>query len=183
MDPSSALPVAIAKADAAGRIERHVGSWLVRLARRQHATLTAMELVYLPFWTYDFRAHRRASAALWAGCLAVETHRRSTAIVPATVTRIPPPESASLLPAAPPPPVDEVRRVLFWEALAHRRRERPDDVELEPPRLLYVPFWLGYLRGEGWDLCPVDATSGKIDLETVDALLHALQAADRPASC
>lgn len=182
MGAASALTVVITKADAVARIDRHFASWLVRAVSGTRGTLTSIELVHLPFWTYHYRARRKGAPHAWTGRLAIESRKRTVAVLPDTTHAVTPPTEATLLPAASPPPEDEVRRVLFWEALAHRRRDRPDTVELEPPSLLYVPFWLGYLRGEVWDICPVDATSGKIDLAMKEALLEALSAQETERS-
>jgi len=131
------------------------------------------------FWNYPFRASRRGTARTWTGHLAIEPIKRITAVLSHGVRPEAVPESATLLPVAEPPPADEVQRVLFWEALARRRRDRPDSVTLDTPSVLYVPYWIGYLRGRNWDLCPVDATTGKIDLAIKDALVEALGALDR----
>ena len=174
MGAASSLAVVVTKTDAVARIDRHFSSWLVRTLATTGGMLTSIELVHLPFWAYGFCARRSGVPRDWTGRLAIESHRRAAAVLPEGAHMIVPPDQATLLPAAAPPPEDEVRRVLFWEALAHRRRDRPDAVELEPPSLLYVPYWLGYLRGDAWDVCPVDATTGKIDLAMKEAFIEAL---------
>lgn len=181
MNAASALPATIDKAAAVARVDAHVSSWLVRLAAPARGTLASIELLHLPFWSYPFRASRRGTARSWTGHIAIEPRKRIAAVLPDGARPEAPPDGATLLPAADPPPAGEVQRVLFWEALARRRRDRPDAVTLDAPGLLYVPYWLGYLRGERWDLCPLDATTGKIDLAIKDSLIAALtDLDDRP---
>lgn len=175
MGEGGALAATVSKEQAVARMRAHDASWLVRLAGKP-GVLRAVECVFLPFWSYAFRASRADGRSAGVGRLAIETWTHAAAIVPDHAQASTPPENAELLPAAAPPDEDTVRQVLFWEAMAHKRRERPSHVDLEPPTLLYVPYWLGYRQDAQWDICPVDATTGKLDLSMKDALTAALTA-------
>ena len=181
MTAAAALPATVGKATAVAAIDDHLASWLVRMVAPVRGAPTSIELVHLPFWRYPFTAHRADGGRAWTGHLAIEPIRRTVAVLPETVRLGVVPANATLLPAAGAPPEDEVRRILMWETLARRRRDRPDSVIVGPANLLYAPYWIAYLSGPEWQMMPVDATTGKIDLAMKDALLDALIAAEGDA--
>lgn len=176
------LPTVISKKQAVQSIQSYQNNWITKWQSvlGSKKKLTSMEMVYLPYWCYDYEYTSLQMREPIYGKVAVETGKQLTAILPSTAGLQEldlPNGEMTLLHVSGNPEQQVAEEAIYWEAFTREKKRKDIQVTITETNILYVPYWLGYVKsGNQMELVIVDATSGKVDLGIKDAMIQALMA-------
>jgi hypothetical protein len=176
------LPSLISKKQAIQSIQSYQNNWITKWQSvfGSKKKLTSMEMVYLPYWCYDYEYTSLQMKEPICGKVAVETGKQLTAILPSTSGLEKVDLTAggkTLLDVSGDSEQKVAEEAIYWEAFTREKKRKDIQVTITDTNLLYVPYWLGYVKsGNQMELIIVDATSGKVDLGIKDAMIQALMA-------
>ncbi|OIJ17207.1 hypothetical protein BKP37_01360 [Anaerobacillus alkalilacustris] len=176
------LRAVIEKKDAVRLISEHQNNLVIKwqkLFKKNHKKLTSIEMLYLPYWCFDYEYHSKQVKDTIKGKVAVETTKNLTAILPdgaelLSLSEVLHKGGLPLLTVKGDPDPEVARETIYWEAFAKEKKRKDIKIEITNSSVLYVPYWIGYLQGEKIEIIAVDATTGKIDLGIKDAFLMKL---------
>ncbi|WP_088032275.1 hypothetical protein [Evansella clarkii] len=136
--------------------------------------LVSMELLYLPYWSFDYSYIRKGMKEPIEGKIALETYTGDAAILPVK-TKLEPLESQELcLPVYGQPINEAAKKAVYWEAFVKEKKHKNAEIEILKASVLYVPYYVGYSEGAQIDITLVDATNGKIDTKLKDSVLYGM---------
>ncbi|GEK58169.1 hypothetical protein CHL76_08420 [Marinococcus halophilus] len=147
-----------------------------RLFKKEKSKLISIEKLYLPFWCFKYEYSSKQLKSKIEGQVAIETYRHHTAILPDSTTFLDFEEGLPVLPVKGKPVPEAARNEIYWEAFGREKKRKDIKIDIIDTALLYVPYWVGYVSGQEWDIIIADATTGKIDLGLKDAMLEAIMA-------
>lgn len=147
-----------------------------QLFKKNNKNLTSMEMLYLPYWCFDYHYQSKQMKDGIQGKVAVETYKHHTAILPDKTKFHEPVDHLSLLPVNGEPVPEVARQQIYWEAFGREKKRIDISIEITDTATLYVPYWIGYVQGKEVEIIVVDATNGKIDLGIKEAVLEAIMA-------
>ncbi|ANU17128.1 hypothetical protein BBI11_08895 [Planococcus maritimus] len=168
----------ISKEQAASHVYRHRKNFIMRWSQlfAEPEVPVSMELLYLPYWCYDYQYQSAEINKKISGKVAVETWKQHTAILPDNAQVLPLADGFSLLKASGSPDPEYARKQLYWEAFGREKKRKSIQIEITDTNLLYAPYWIVYVEGKQVDIVVVDAMTGKIDLGMKEAVMHAIMA-------
>jgi hypothetical protein len=172
------LASSVSKKQAVQAIQTYQNNWITKWQSLfgQKKKLTSIELVYLPYWCYDYEYTSLQMKEPIQGKVAVETGKQLTAILPssAKLQLLDAKETLPLLDYTGQPEQKVAEEAIYWEAFTREKKRKDIQVTITHTNLLYVPYWIGYVQGEKVEPTIVDATSGKVDLGIKDSIIMAL---------
>ena len=157
--------------EAVKTIQEHNSNLLVRFFDKKKRTLHSMELTYLPFWCHEYNLKSATLKDSIKGKIAIEPITKTPAILPTEYPLQLADEGMNLFPITAEENKDVAKEAIYWEAFQKEKRRKSIQIEFNSSFVLYMPFWIGYLKGETIQILPVDAITGKIDLKLKDAFL------------
>ena len=66
---------------------------------------------------------------------------------------------------------EAAKETIYWEVFQKERKRKSIDITFNSAFVIYLPFWIGYLKGDKVGILPVDAITGKVDLKLKEAFL------------
>ncbi|MGY3718251.1 hypothetical protein ACWE42_22305 [Sutcliffiella cohnii] len=170
------LPSSISKEEAIQSTQTYQRNWITKLQSLfgDKKKLTSIELLYLPYWCFDYEYDSLQIKEPIKGKIAVETVKKLTAILPSNANIKPVKDGLALLPYTGIPDESIALEAMYWEAFTREKKRKNIRVIINESNILYVPYWVGYIEGEKIDIIAVDATSGKVDLGIKDSIITAL---------
>ena len=171
MNQQSYIKPEIDENKAINAIHQHSSGVMMKLFGQKKASLKSIELVYLPFWCYPYHLESASLNGGVEGKLAMEPITGISAILPAEYPLHPIEEGLNCLPLNEPENREAAHKAIYWEAFSKEKQRKSIDVEVHTPWILYMPYWVGYLKGKEYDILCVDAVTGKIDLPIKKAIL------------
>jgi hypothetical protein len=153
------------------RMQEYTSSKLIKLWKRKQK-LVSIELVYLPYWCYDYTLQSSSLKDGIHGKIAVESVSKTPAILPNDYPLLPLNKDVKGLPIIGEADPEIARKTIYWEAFRKEKRKKSIELELQsPPWLLFMPYWIGYVEGKAYEILPVDAVTGNLDLAIKDSFL------------
>lgn len=136
--------------------------------------LKAVELVYLPYWCFEYQLMSKNIKKAVSGKIAIESYQETPAILPKDTKYFETVEGMELLPVGNDPNTERAYQLIYWDAFFHEKKKSKINIFIDEPFLLYVPYWIGYFEEDELDIAVVDATSGKIDMPMKSSIIKAL---------
>ncbi|MYL49253.1 hypothetical protein GLV98_07140 [Halobacillus litoralis] len=164
------LKSVVERDEAIGKMSDHLYSnWWKKMKKTKR--LLSMEQVFLPFWCFDYRVVSHALPDGLEGRIAIEPLSEMSAILPVDYERE---ESCEqFIPVKKTLEDEHARKVLYWELFSKEKRREKIDVTITGRTLLYVPYWIGYIkdRNQRYDVIALDGLNGKVDLPMKETVL------------
>lgn len=153
-------------------IQDHLQNWISKWFDGKNK-LTSIELVYLPYSIFPYQLQSRSIKESIQGFIGIETYGKHSVILPVDQKTVELTPDISVLPIG-----EEIEEKLAYDAIygeAFIKEKRRSSIQLEmgKPFLLYVPYWVGYLKGKETDILVVDGLSGNIDVKLKDSVMKA----------
>ncbi|WP_082235349.1 hypothetical protein [Halobacillus massiliensis] len=170
MKPEYYIKPEVTREEAVCRISEHMSNKLIKIIKRRQK-LVSMELVYLPFWCYEYTLNTSSLKEEIRGKIAIETIAKTPAILPSSYPLEPLNEEVNKLAVIGQEDQEAARKAIYWEAFNKEKRKKSIDLTLHSSWILYMPYWIGYLEGKTYEILPVDGVSGRLDFTVKDAFL------------
>lgn len=172
------LETVISKEEAVKALSGHLENWLAKFIYKQKR-LKSIERVYLPYFCFPYHLDSRSLNGEIEGRIAIETYERISAILPVNHPLLEIDEHSALLPFKKWISKEQAYDAVYWD-LFHKEKDRKTiSLVIEEPFLIYVPYWIGYLQGKEYDILPLDAVTGQVDLKIKPSLLQAFLQAEQ----
>ncbi|MGR3766387.1 hypothetical protein [Rossellomorea sp. NS-SX7] len=165
------LKEVIEKGEAVNAIREYESSFLVRILSKEKKHLSSMELAYLPFWCYEYELTSATLTDAIIGKVAIEPITKTSAILPVDYPLYPVETDMNLFPLCGEPDEEATKEAIYWEAFQKEKKRKSISITFNSSFVMYLPFWIGYLKGNNVGILPVDAITGKVDLKLKDAFL------------
>ena len=153
-------------------MQGHLQNWISKWFDGKKKLLS-IELVYLPYFIFPYQLQSRSIKESIQGLIGIETYEKHSVILPVDQETFELTPNISVLPIG-----EEIAEKLAYDAIyqeAFLKEKRRSSIQLDmgAPFLLYVPYWVGYLKGKETDILVVDGLSGNIDVKLKDSILKA----------
>ncbi|WP_121613504.1 hypothetical protein [Mesobacillus foraminis] len=154
-------------------MQTHLQTWLSKwfFYRKK---LYSIELVYLPYYVFPYNLESNSLRGEIQGFVGVETYEKQAAILPAgqetfeaDSTTLP------LLPVGEEISAKHAYDLVYEEAFRKEKKRSSIKLQVNSPFLLYVPYYVGYLKGKETDILAADGLSGNLQYDVKDAILKA----------
>ncbi|WP_173917585.1 hypothetical protein [Halobacillus sp. Marseille-Q1614] len=160
----------IERKEAVKRINEHTSNKILKLFKGRQK-LVSIEQIYLPYWCYDYTLKTPSLKDGIQGKVALETITKTPAILPSDYPLLPMDADVKTLPIIGDEDQEAAKKAIYWEAFRKEKRKKSIDLTLHSPWILYMPYWIGYLEAKGYEILPVDAVSGNLDLTIKESFL------------
>ncbi|MFL8939263.1 hypothetical protein ACKA06_21100 [Rossellomorea oryzaecorticis] len=165
------LKEVVEKGEAIKAIQEYESSFLVRILAKEKKQLSSIELAYLPFWCYEYELTSATLKEAIRGKVAIEPITNTSAILPADYPLHPINKDMNLFPVIGEKDKETAKETIYWEVFQKERKRKSIDITFNSAFVIYLPFWIGYLKGDKVGILPVDAITGKVDLKLKEAFL------------
>lgn len=164
----------VQKEKAVKHIQEHLQNWLSKWLGGGRK-LDSIEMVYLPYFIFPYQLESKSLKGGIRGYIGIESYEKQSVILPIEQ------ELSGLDPHLQVLPVGEeiesgfAYDIMYNEAFIKEKHRTRGSIQLqiESPFLLYVPYWVGYLKGSQTEIMAVDGLSGNVDFKMKDAILKA----------
>ncbi|MBT2755630.1 hypothetical protein J7E71_06605 [Mesobacillus foraminis] len=154
-------------------IQTHLQTWLSKCFFYRKK-LYSIELVYLPYFVFPYTLESKSLRGEIQGFVGIETYEKQAAILPAgqetfeaDSTTLP------LLPVGEEIKEKHAYNLVYQEAFKKEKKRSSIKLQVNSPFLLYVPYYVGYLKGKETDIMAADGLSGNLQYDMKDAILKA----------
>ncbi|MGG1687305.1 hypothetical protein [Pseudalkalibacillus sp. NRS-1564] len=154
-------------------MKQYTSSLLLRIVENKKR-IESSELVYLPFWMYEYHLKTTSLKEGITGRIAIESISEQAAILPVDYPLKEGKVPGEMFTHCSPDP-DKAKHALYWEAFGKEKKKKQINISLEEPSKLYLPYWVGYIKGNRREVYMVDGVTGKVDLPMKDSFLHHLK--------
>ena len=154
-------------------MKQYTSSLLLRIVENKKR-IESSELVYLPFWMYEYHLKTTSLKEGITGRIAIESISEQAAILPVDYPLKKGEVPGEMFAHCSPDP-NKAKHALYWEAFGKEKKKKQINISLEEPSKLYLPYWVGYIKGNRREVYMVDGVTGKVDLPMKDSFLHHLK--------
>lgn len=172
------LESVVSKEEAVRALNGHLDNWLAKFIYKKKR-LKSIEKVYLPYFCFPYRLDSRSLNGEIVGRIAIETYEGISAILPVNHPLLEIEEHLTFLPFKQLISKEQAYEAVYWDLFQKEKDRKTISLKIEEPFLIYVPYWIGYLQGKEYDILPLDAVTGQIDLKMKPSLLHAFLQEDQ----
>lgn len=171
MDKQYMKPV-ISQKKAAENMHGYLNVWIAKWLHRGKR-LETIELVYLPYSIFPYKLQSNSTKGCIEGFVGIETYDRHSVILPVDQERTALDSALTALPAGSVIGKDTAYDVLYSEAFLKEKGRSKIQLEIKEPFCLYVPYWVGHLKGKERNILVVDGLSGKVDMKLNEPIIKA----------
>ena len=168
------LKAEVQKEKAVQHIQEHLQNWLSKWLGGSKK-LNTIELVYLPYFIFPYRLESKSLKDGIRGYIGIESYEKHSVILPVEQETFELDPNLTILPAGEEIDASFAYDVMYNEAFIKEKHRTRGTIRLQvdEPFLLYVPYWIGYLKGTKTEIMAVDGLSGNIDFKMKDPILKA----------
>lgn len=164
----------VEKEKAVQHIQEHLQNWLSKWLGGKKK-LNTIELVYLPYFIFPYHLESKSLKDGIRGYIGIESYEKHSVILPVDQETFDLDPAIAILPSGEEIDASFAYDVMYNEAFTKEKHRTRATIRLQvdEPFLLYVPYWVGYLKGGKTEIMAVDGLSGNIDFKMKDPILKA----------
>lgn len=162
----------VAQAAAVETMHEHIANWISKWFNGKKK-LRSIEMVFLPYYIFPYQLQSRSLNETIDGLIGIETYESHSVILPVEQRLDELKAGVPVLPIGEEANPKLAYDAVYSEAFIKEKRRSSIRLEVGSPFLLYVPYWIGYLKGKETDMLVIDGLSGKIDIKLKDSVMKA----------